>query len=376
MQAIVPTTGRLTRLRAALTGIGLATGLALALSATAQAQNDRVILKNGKADKAIRIKSEDLDGVWYAASGGAGNAVIKWNEIDSIQYASGDAYQAALDTLTSGRAADAAGQFEKLAGEAELRPVLKQNVLFHLALADMRLGKNDDALARFKELLTGFPKCRYLLPVGSALLSIYIAKNDVAGAAAALDPVLAVAKDASADPSLQAALGVLRARLLEEQKKLNDAVSAYEATVRNPKAEPDVINAAKLGLARCAQQNKQLNDAETKYRELVKLDAPNTLLAGAWNGLADLAFAQAFDKHDPDGLRVALLSYMRGIVVYVPGPGESSDETERALAGASLAAKAIGELEGNAERKQLYLSRARDFRKTLTDQYPGSRYLK
>src|SRR6185503_16874913 len=85
MQRIV-STGAFAWLRAALAGIALATGLLVTLSGTATAQNDRVILKNGK-DKQIRIKSEDLDGVWYAAPGGAGNTVIRWNEIDSLQYA-------------------------------------------------------------------------------------------------------------------------------------------------------------------------------------------------------------------------------------------------------------------------------------------------
>jgi hypothetical protein len=43
---------------------------------------------------------------------------------------------------------------------------------------------------------------------------------------------------------------------------------------------------------------------------------------------------------------VALLSYLRGVVLYVPAQGEVTDEYERALAGSARAFKAIGELEG------------------------------
>lgn len=355
-------------------GVALTALLALALGAATSAQNDRVILKNGK-DKQVRIKTEDLDGVWYSAPGGAGNTVIKWNEIDSIQYSGADAYNKALETLATGRIADAAGQLETLAGDAELRPVLKQSVLFHLGVANARLGKADAALARYKELLSGFPKCRYLLPVGASVLSLHLAKNDVNGAATALEPVFASEKDAGADPSVQAGLGVLRGQLFEAQKKLDQAVSAYEGITRTPKAEPDVINAAKLGLARCAQARGNKNDAEQKYREICKLDAPNAVLAGAWNGLGDLALEAATAGRDPDGLRVALLDYLRGIVLYAPGPGEPSDELERALAGAGRAAKSISELESNAERKQLFQERSRQHLAQLSSQYPGSRYL-
>jgi tetratricopeptide (TPR) repeat protein len=363
------------RIRNSALGLVLAScACLLALGGTPQAQNDRIVLKGGK-DKTVRIKKEDLDGVWYPGSGGAGDTIVKWSEVDSIVYGSADAYQKALETLNSGRVADAASQFEALAANADLRVVLRQNVLFHLAVADVRLGKADEALTRYKELLEGFPKSRYLLPIGSSLLSIHLAKKDVAGAAKALEPVLAAAKDVGPDAPVQAALGILRGRLLEEQKKIDDAASTYDGTLRNPKAEPDVILAAKLGLARCAQKRGQSNDADKRYRELAKGDGPNTLLAGAWNGLGDLALEQAIKSRDQDGLRVALLSYLRGVVLYVPDPGEASDELERSLAGASRAFKSMSELEGNADRKQVYLERARQLRSQLTTQFPGSRFL-
>ena len=364
-------TGVIQRIRGSLKGTVLATGMVLVATAgTLSSQSDRVILKTGK-DRTVRIKSENFEGVWY----GTGDTVIRWNEVDSIEYAGGESYQKALEALETGRVADAAGQLETLAADADLRPVLRQHVLFHLAVANSRLGKRDEALARYEDLLEAFPDSRWILPAGSSMLSLYLAKQDVPGAARALEPVLAAAKGGASAGPLQSALDILRGRLLEEQARLDEADRVYEEIARSPDAEPDVVLAAKLGSARCAQKRKQPADAEKRYRELATSDGPNALLAGAWNGLGDLALEQALSKRDPDGLRVALLSYLRGVVLYVPQQGEPSEELERSLAGAARTFQAIGELEGNAERKQLFLDRARAHKSQLAAQYPGSRFL-
>jgi tetratricopeptide (TPR) repeat protein len=374
MENVTQLPGRIAR-RTAGVALAFCVVLASAGPLAAAQQNDRVILKNGK-DKTVKIKTEDLDGVWYTATGGGGNTVIKWDEIDSIQYGGAEAYQKALEAYSSGRISEAAAQLEALAGDAELRPVLKQTVLYYQGLAQGRLGKPDAALATYKSLLEGFPKSRYLLPVGSNLLALYIAKDDAAGAARALEPVLAVAKDAGSNEGLQASFNVLRGRLQEEQKKFDEAESLFEAASKVSKADPDVIATAKLGLGRCAQKRGRPRDAETRYRDLVKADAPNTVLAGAWNGLGDIALEAGVAARDADGLRVAVLAYLRGVVLYAPVSGEPTEEHERALAGASRAFKAMSELEGNAERKQLFLDRARQRQGQLASQYPGSRYLK
>lgn len=355
-----------------------ALGLVLALAATAPsvgAQQDEVVLKNGKS-KSIRIKSEDVDGVWYTNPGaGAAASVIRWDEIDSVQYGGGEAYETALEVYASGRVSDAAARLEALAADEKVRPILRQGILYYLGLAHARLGKTDQALADYKALLEAFPKSRYLLPVGTNLLTLHLAKGDVAGAARALQPVLALAKGAGSNEALQAALSVLNARLLEEQKSLQEAELMFDSAARSSKAEPDVISAAKLGVARCAQKAGRAEDAEKRYRELVKADAPSTILAGAWNGLGDIALQQATAARDSDGLRIALLAYLRGVVLYVPDQGDPTEEYERSLAGAARSAKAIGELESSPERKRLFLDRAKQRVDQLAAEYPGSRFL-
>lgn len=358
--------------------VSAALALVAALSATApsvSAQQDEVFLKNGKS-KSVRIKSEDFDGIWFTAAGGTAASVIRWDEVDSIAYDNGEAYQSAVDAYDSGRISDTVTQLEALLADAKLRPLLKQGVLYYLGLSHARQGKADQAMADYKALLEAFPKSRYLTAVGTNLLALHLAKDDVAGAARDVEPILGMAKEAGSNEAFKAELMVLRGRLLEEQKKFADAESQYDSAARTPNASPDVISAAQLGLARCAQKGGRPGDAEKRYRELVKADAPNTLLAGAWNGLGDIALEQGSAARDPDGLRVALLAYLRGVVQYVPLSGDPTEEYERSLAGAARSFKAIGELEGNADRKRQFLDRAKQRVDQLAAQYPGSRFLK
>ncbi len=340
----------------------------------AGAQQDKLMLKTGKS-REVRIKSEDFSGVRYTTAGTGADSLVPWGEIASIEYGSAKPYQDALAAVGAGKWTDALTQLETLAADKDLRAVLRQSVLYHSAVASLRLGKPDDASTKYAALLQEFPKSRYLLPVGASLLSIHLAKDDVAGAARALEPLFAAGKDAT-DENLNAALGVLRGRLLEEQGKFDEADRAFADTAKSTKADKDTLAAAGLGRARCAQKKGNANEAESAFREIAKSDAPNTLLAGAWNGLGDLALAAAMGKRDLDGLHVAVLSYMRGVVLYTPAQGEVSDEYERALAGAARAFKAIGELEPNAERKQSSLDRAKQFRAQLAGQFPSSRFLK
>ena len=207
-------------------------------------------------------------------------------------------------------------------------------------------------------------------------MTLYLDKADVGGAARALEPVLGVAKESGTSEGNQAALSVLRGRLLEEQGKFDEAESLLENASKSSKASPNVVVAAKYGIARCAQKRGRPRDAEQRYKDLRKADARNTVLAGAWNGLGDIALEQATGARDPDGLRVALLAYLRGVVLYVPSSGEPTEEHERALAGAARACKAISELETAPDKKQLFLERSKQRHGQLASQYPGSRFLK
>ncbi len=336
------------------------------------AQQDKVLMKDGK-ERSVKILSEDYDGLWFSLEGGS--SAVPWKEVSSIQYANATKYYEALDAFGAGDLTTALPLLEALAADTKLRPVLRHGALYHLALAYQKTRDHDRALATFQELLKSFPKSRYLLPVGTNVLSIHLARGDVAAAERALDASLS-GRSSGTDKTVQAGFDLLRGRILEEQQKLPEAERLFEQVANASEVAPELIASAKLALARCAQRKGRTADAERRFRELVVQVAPNDVLAGAWNGLGDIAFEEGTAKRDPDRLRDALFSYLRGVVLYVPGPEGQSDEHERALAGSAKAFRAIGELESNAERKRLFLDRARQRREELAAQFPDSRHLK
>jgi len=353
-------------------------GLALvcvlgALSAPARAQQDKIVLKDGK-QKVAKILSEDVDRLNYSLEGGS--AGLRWEEIESIRYGSADKYYAAVDVYNAGRIDDALPLLSELAADTKMRPVLRQNVLFFIGLAHERQNKPDEALASYSQLLKDFPKSRYLLDVGGRMLAIYLARGDAAQASKSVEAAVSAAQAAGLAPGVQAGFGLLRGKLLEAQGKFDDATATYNKTVSETGVEPDIVLAAKLGVARCSQGAGRASEAEQRYREIIASDAPANVLAGAWNGLGDLSFDPAYTKRDTEGLLDGLFAYLRGVVLYVPSRGSVSSEHERALAGASKAFKALGDLEKAADKKKTYLDRAKACSDQLARDYPNSIYLK
>jgi hypothetical protein len=135
-----------------------------------------------------------------------------------------------------------------------------------------------------------------------------------------------------------------------------------------------------LGQARCAVALNRKSEAEAMYRKLVGEDAPNLILAGAWNGLADLLKEEARKgkdgKGDQEKVLDALYAYLRGVVQYAPVPGESTDEYERALAGSRDCFKFMSDLETKQELKKLYKDRSVERGEVLKKEYPNSPYVK
>ena len=343
----------------------------LLLAVAPAAQQDKIVSKDGK-ERTARIQSEDFDGLKIAVEGGS--TTIAWKDVDSIRYGSAAKYHEALDAFYSEGPAKALPLLDALAADDKLRAVLRHGVLYHLGLAQKQQGNADAAIANFEKLLKDYPRSRYLISVGTNLLALYVAKGDPGAASKSLDSILSAARSSGGAGSMQLGIDFLRGRLLEEQKKYPEAERTFES-VASSQADAALALSAKLALARCAQRAGRASDAQRRYREIVVLDAPNEVLAGAWNGLGDLALAEASTKRDAEGVRYALFSYLRGAILYLPGRGESSEEYERALAGSARAFKAVGELETDGTRKKLFLGRAQERRQQLAAEFPRSRFL-
>ena len=339
-----------------------------------QSKDDTVKLKTG--EETGRIKGEEYGGLDFAPTKGQAHT-IPWSDVVQITYQGGESFDSARDLINQGKLDDALTALtDLLKPEAKLRGLIKQHVLFNIAALNNRLGKSDAALDGFKALLKEFPKSRYLPDVAEGIVSAYGAKSDLDGARKALDELNAGATTAGVEANFSAILAVQRGRILERQKKWSEAYSAYNAALTTSGVTAVASQQARLGQARCQVEQKKPTEAEGLYRKISGEDAPNWILAGAWNGLADLAKAEGREKRDANVLLDALFMYLRGVVQYGPVPGEPSNEYERALAGAAECFDNLYQVESNKDLKARY-ARSRDERYAqLAKEFPNSPYNK
>ncbi len=335
---------------------------------------DTLTLKSG-ATESGRIKSEDYGGLVLESKG---DKTIAWADIvpGSIHYTNASGYDSAKDAFDAGKLEDALKGFEELT--AEKRAVIKQHALYYSAFIQQRMGKVDEALAGYKELLTAFPKSRYLYDVGENIVAAYQAKKDSASATKALDQLSTDALTAGADPGFSSAINVLKGRVLEDQKKYAEAQAAYVVAEKATGVSPAVVQQAILGQARCAVALNDKPKAEGLFRKVTTTESSAPILAGAWNGLGDLLLEEgrkgAGGKADPDKITDALYCYLRGVVLYVPLPGESSAEYERAIFFSAKCFDYLGQL-APATAKAAYTTNMNQRMDQLRKLYPNSIYL-
>ncbi|MBL8861843.1 MAG: hypothetical protein JNK02_07500 [Planctomycetes bacterium] len=342
--------------------------LATAATRPQDGNRDVVNLRNGQSEIG-RIKSEDFAGLEIDPPRGETKRVA-WADVapGGITYADPE-WQAVADLIATSKFAEALAPLEELKADTKRRAPIRQNALYFHAFALQRTGQADAALAGYKELATAFPKSRYLMQAGEGLVTILGAKKDFAGAARLLDDMAA-----AADASFAPAAGVLKGRLFEEQKDWAKASAAYGVAARASGVTPIVQLQAELGEARAlAAQNKK-TEAETALRKLVSKDGPNHLMAGVWNGLADLAQERARaannGKGDAEQLIDALYMYLRGVVQYAPLPGDPMTEYKRSLQGSIAVFDALAQVDTVADRKRMYQQRAAQRREQLAREFP------
>lgn len=350
----------------ALFAFGASSGVALAQ------EKDTINFKDGKSDTGL-VKSEEYSGITFNPAKGAARTV-EWKDVapNGITYGGSVEYQSAKDAFDANKLQDAAKGFEELLGDAKLRAVLKQNAEYFVATIRMRGGEYDKAIEMYKKLAADFPKSRWLMEIGEGLVACHVAKKDVAGAGKALDELSAAATSAGVEAGFNSAVNVLKGKVFEEQQKFPEAQAAYGVAEKATGVPVQIAQQARLGMARCLVALNKKPDAEAAFRKLVAEDAPNAVLAGAWNGLGDLTVESArAAQNDPDKLLDAVYCYLRGVVQYAPVPGESIVEYKRALKGAADVFRYISQVEKNADRKKMYAERARERDEQFKKEFPS-----
>lgn len=352
-----------------------AAALLLALCAVplgAQDEIDRVFLRDGTTE-AGKVVEEGYAGVVIEPERGA-KKTLAWDTVQSVQYFDApEALGTGLATLSAGNFESALEQFETLVAEdAEFRPFIVQQGLFHVAYLKQRLGRGAEAIVGYRDLLEKFPDGRYLRPAGENLVALLLAQNNAAAAQEGLDKLAAGAKDV---PGVEAEVGILRARLLEGQKSHAEARDAYAAVEALADAPKPLVQEAKLGRARTLLAEGKGAEAEPIFRALVAEAALSRVQSGAWNGIGEIQAAGGKTDRDADRILEALYAYLRTVVQYRPLTGESTEEYERALSGAATCFQYLSELEQNPERKRLLRDRSSERQEQLEREFPNSVFL-
>jgi len=340
----------------------------LAPYAAAQ-DRDTVNFKDGKSETG-QIRTEEFSGLTINPARGAART-IAWDEIASIQYAGSPEYTSARESLEGGRFEEARTHLEGLLADPRLRPVIKQNGLFLMAGVQQRLGDVDGAIKTYKDLVAAFPKSRWLMQIGEGLVACHVAKKDVAGATKALEDLQTAAIAGGVENTFTSGINVLKGRVQEEQGNHSGAAANYGLAEKATGVPSSIVHEARLGVGRCYVAMNRKPDAEAIFRALTRENASSTVLAGAWNGLADLMLEEARKGQDPEKFLDPLLAYMRGVVQYAPAPGEPTQEYKRSMKGTAEVFLFISQLEKNPDRKRVYADRARERQAQYQKEFPA-----
>ena len=211
------------------------------------------------------------------------------------------------------------------AAAAELSGYGKQLALYYRIQMLANIGEAGPVLGAIDDLLGAFPKSYFYVDVQIIRAKIAMGKNDVDGATKALEAVKS-APGMNARDALRAEWTRIYLTL-ELGRKYEDAAAAYRALVAASEKASDgqgdvTKQRALVGLGSCLVMTKKEAEAKTFFDKATE-SRNSDVLAGAYNGLGNVAMAEAKALRDagklPDAkakLEQAVLHYLRVTVKY------------------------------------------------------------
>ena len=360
--------------------ISLAAPLALLLGATAltttASAQDTVKLRNGTTESG-RVESEDYDALHFKAKKGKEERSLRlaWNEVADVTFGGVPEYTQAMGQLGAGNVGAALPRLQTVIANANLRKEIRPAAMFQLGAGQLRAGQFEAAATTLGELVKTSPKSRYVLMATSAIVDCYLALGNLEGGAAAVEAAATAAGSGGVGSEVVAAFDYFRGMLLEAKKDLASARNKYQNATRAGAAAGQIAALAKLGVGRCDKADGKVEDARTAYRAIVEQAQDNEVLAGAWNGLADITLDEGIKAKNAEKVENALLMYLRGVAEYGPAPGEGTREYQRSLAGSAEAFKQLSDLATDEAVKKQQAARSRQRLEQLRKEFPHSAFL-
>jgi hypothetical protein len=219
-----------------------------------------------------------------------------------------------------------------------IRPIFLQHALYGEVQTYAAEGKADELGESVEALLKHAPDSFYLLEALLAKVGQAIDQGDEPKVAEAAK----YAKERAAAAGVGAEVGdhieILRAKYLLEHNKAKEAEGLYESLQKSPVGV--VADMAKLGLAQIQLASGQIVPAKMTFNRLLRESKESIVKCSAHRGLGDAQMKEMqASRTTADGLREALESYLRAVVICFPAEGDSPEPYQQALLGAGACAE-------------------------------------
>jgi len=338
----------------------------------AQEAQDTVVQNDG-AQTVGEIIKETLKEVQLSLGQGVKTAVPRERIKEIVYDRKPSRYDDGVQKYNNGQHDLAVEAMEAVVKESDRggRKIFNQHALFYLANSHAALGKYAEALQGVNRLLADFPDGLYFVDAWTLLARVNLAKGDTAAAMDVPKKAAAAAKNLGLPEDQLLAVDLIAGQALEAKGDFPAAIAAYKSVAGKAARVPRVQSLAKLGQGRCmvkAGQNPA--EAESFFNDLAgKAEEPN-ILAGAYNGLGQCFLAKFEKNQDKDALHRALLSFMRGVVLYTPGRDDDGSEHAASLYGAGYCFEREREAK-SGEQKDLWRTRAKQLYMQCVSRYAG-----
>lgn len=258
-------------------------------------------------------------------SKGGSKPAAQVTQLASLDAARNETFAQAMNDASSKLFVEASEGFRAAAGE--LKDYAKQEALYRAMQAAEGTGDAGRATAAADELLGAFPKTFYFCDAQILKAKVAAIKGDIAGAGAALDAV----KNAPAmnvRDSYRAQYTKV-SLTLELQRKYEQAASEYRVLIASMEREKEAAavlvtkQRCQVGLGNCLLALRKDKEARPYFVQATE-SRDADVLAGAYNGLGDVALTEARTLKDAKQLNEAkakleneaILHYLRVSVKY------------------------------------------------------------
>ncbi len=350
-----------------------------ASAVTAQTVEDWIYTADADRPIVAQIHAETHRDLVLRFAGG-GEMRIPIREVRRIEYDHKPLrYDEAVALTKEGRLAEAEESWTKVLEESETRrgrAIFVQQALHHRADLRMRLGRHAEASEDLQALLRQFPRSRYFLEAHlrgvRCLLALDRWRDAIDGARDAAR--LARSLDLPVEERLR--LELVYARALEAGKDWKAAIDAYRDLAVNAVRVPEIAERARAGEGRCHFGLGREAEARRVLTDLIAEAKVPAVLASAHNVLGDCALKRFEASGLAEPLWDALYSYLRGVVLYVPGDPEDDGIRARSLVMAGFCFEKLREAMPTRVERDKYRARAiRLYQECLDDygQTPSAR---